>query len=95
MADPEFAFVMKDNAPVVNTQWAVNDSISRAYAPHSKKRFVEWFDTKLGVAECALCDEVFLHDTPDFAHVIDKLDALDVGEACVVLEDACIIMRVK
>ena len=72
-----------------------DEYLVRTYSPHSKKRFVEWFDTKLGVAECALCDEVFLHDTPDFVHVIDKLDALDVGQACVVLEDACIIMRVK
>lgn len=75
------------------------DFISRSYTLGSTKRFVQWFNSDLeqlfGVPEVALCDEVFLHDEPDYADALYKLDLLEVGESCVVTEGECIVTRVK
>lgn len=75
------------------------DFISRSYTLGSTKRFVQWFNSDLeqlsGVPEVALCDEVFLHDEPDYADALHKLDLLEVGESCVVTEGECIVTRVK
>lgn len=75
-----------------------SDGIHRSYYG-GDKRFVQWFNSDTeeleNVPEVALCDEVFIHDDPDFDKARHRIDLLEVGEACVVEEDMCIIMRVK
>lgn len=75
------------------------DFVSRCYSPGSKKRFMEWFNSDKavlhGVPEVALCDEIFLNEEDDFKYKIDELNALNVGESCIVEDDVCIVTRVK
>lgn len=76
----------------------MSDGVHRVYLGGTK-RFVQWFNSDTeeleNVPEVALCDEVFIHDEPDFDKARHLIDLLEVGEACVVEEDMCIIMRVK
>ena len=75
------------------------DLIPRAYF-NGKKRFVQWFNSDYGkplyqVPEVALCDEVFLQQEDDYKNKLKDIEALKVGESCIVEEDTCIITRVK
>lgn len=75
-----------------------SDGVHRSYYGGTK-RFVQWFNSDTeeleSVPEVALCDEVFIHDEPDFDKARHRIDLLEVGESCVVEENMCIIMRVK
>ena len=76
----------------------MHDGIQRSYYG-GDKRFVQWFNSDTeeleNVPEVALCDEVFIHEEPDFDKARHRIDLLEVGESCVVEENMCIIMRVK
>ena len=95
--------VLCDSDKVIAAQSAaafktMTDGISRSYFG-GDKRFVQWFNSDTeefeNVPEAALCDEVFIHDEPDFDKARHRIDLLEVGESCVVEENMCIIMRVK
>jgi hypothetical protein len=74
------------------------DGIHRSYHG-GDKRFVQWFNSDTedleNVPEVALCDEVFIHDEPDFDKARHRIDLLEVGESCIVEENVCIVVRVK
>lgn len=75
-----------------------SDGVHRSYYGGTK-RFVQWFNSDTeeleNVPEVALCDEVFIHDEPDFDKARHRIDLLEVGESCIVEENMCIVMRVK
>lgn len=76
----------------------MSDGIHRVYLG-GDKLFVQWFNSDTDeferIPEVALCDELFIKEEPDYSEKLHEIELLEVGEACVVEEDMCIIMRVK